>query len=153
MGGEQAGQQQQGEQRFDLHVRFKIWFKVPRQSAYFCIKFEFQYTMKKRDKILQEAKSRLVAAFGDKIKDVILFGSRAWGKPHRWSDWDFVVVVRGDSEYDWKIEQQIRYVMFELDNEYEILTQTLVITEGELAHTLRGAQPIFQKAISEGIHA
>ena len=43
--------------------------------------------MKKRDKILREAKTRLVAAFGDKIKDVVLFGSRAWGKPHRWSDW------------------------------------------------------------------
>ena len=32
--------------------------------------------LKKRDKILREAKTRLVAAFGDKIKDVInLFGS------------------------------------------------------------------------------
>ncbi|MDX2135266.1 MAG: nucleotidyltransferase domain-containing protein [Saprospiraceae bacterium] len=52
--------------------------------------------MKKRDKILHEAQTRLVAAFGDRIKDVILFGSRAWGKPTRWSDWDIVVVVRGD---------------------------------------------------------
>ena len=109
--------------------------------------------MKKRDKILQEAKARLVAAFGDKIKDVILFGSRAWGKPHRWSDYDMVVVVRGEGGYDWKVEDEIRLVMYQLDSDYDILTQTLVITEGELANTLRGAQPIFQKAISEGIYA
>jgi len=109
--------------------------------------------MKKRDKILQEAKTRLAAAFGDKIKDVILFGSRAWGKPKPWSDYDMVVVVRGQGGYNWQMEDKIRSVMYQLDSDYDILTQTLVITEGELDNTLRGAQPIFQKAISEGIYA
>ena len=107
--------------------------------------------MKKRDKILQEAKARLVAAFGDKIKDVILFGSRAWGKPHKWSDWDFVVVVRG--EYDWRFEQKVRYTMYELDDAYDILTQTLVISDLELLHSLRGRQSIFQKATTTGLYA
>ncbi len=37
--------------------------------------------MKKRDKILQTAKQCLTEQFGEKIKDVVLFGSRAWGKP------------------------------------------------------------------------
>jgi len=43
--------------------------------------------------------------------------------------------------------------MYELDSDLDILTQTLVITEGELANSLRGVQPIFQKAFSEGIYA
>jgi predicted nucleotidyltransferase len=107
--------------------------------------------MKKRDKILQEAKARLVAAFGDKIKDVILFGSRAWGKPHRWSDWDMVVIVRGEN--NWGITKQIRYVLYDMELEFDVLTQALVISEHELRHTLRGAQPIFQKALAEGIYA
>ncbi len=109
--------------------------------------------MKKRDKILREAKLRLTGQFGDKIKDVILFGSRAWGKPTRWSDWDFVVIVQGNGGYDFKTETAIRLEMYRLDSDFDILTQTLVITEGELSHTLRGAQPIFQKAISQGIYA
>lgn len=107
--------------------------------------------MKKRDKILQEAKARLVAAFGDRIKDVILFGSRAWGKPHRWSDWDFVVVVRG--EYDWRVVSEIRGIMAYLDLDFDVFTQTLVISEEELHGSLRGAQPVFQKAKQEGIYA
>ena len=107
--------------------------------------------MKKRDKILQEAKSRLVAAFGDKIKDVILFGSRAWGKPHRWSDWDFVVVVRG--EYDWRFRNAIWDVMADIDMDYNVFTQTLVISEQELMHSVRGYQPIFKDAVQNGIYA
>ncbi len=107
--------------------------------------------MKKRDKILQEAKARLVAAFGDKIKDVILFGSRAWGKPKPWSDWDFLVVVRG--EYDWKTVSEIRGIMAYLDLDFDVFTQTLVISESDLLHSLRGAQPVFQKAKLNGIYA
>ena len=108
---------------------------------------------KKRDQILREAKTRLVAAFGDQIKDVILFGSRAWGRPKPDSDWDFVVVVRGAGGYDFGTETAVRREMYRLDSDFDILTQTLVITEGELLHTLRGVQPIFQKAISQGIYA
>ena len=107
--------------------------------------------MKKRDKILQAAKQRLTAKFGDKIKDVILFGSRAWGKPTRWSDWDFVVVVRGD--YDWRFERSMCDVMADVDLDYEIVTQPLVISEDELSYSLRGRQPIFQTATQKGIYA
>jgi len=107
--------------------------------------------MKKRDKILQEAKARLVATFGERIKHVILFGSRAWGKPHRWSDWDIVVVIRGKN--NWDTTRQIRHVLYGMEMEKDILTQALVISEDELMHTLRGAQPVFQKAIAQGIYA
>lgn len=107
--------------------------------------------MLKRDKILREAKTRLVAEFGDRIKDVILFGSRAWGKPTRWSDWDFVVVVRGD--YDWRTVQSIRYIMADIDLDHDVFTQTLVVSDLELKNTFRGYEPIFVKAISQGIYA
>ena len=109
--------------------------------------------LKKRDKILREAKTRLVAAFGDKIKDVILFGSRAWGKPKPWSDYDMVVVLRGEFECDWKTIQEIRSAVNSIDWDYDVLTQTLVISDYELEHSLRGSQPIFQNAIKNGIYA
>jgi len=107
--------------------------------------------MKKRDKILQTAKQRLTEQFGEKIKDVILFGSRAWGKPTRWSDWDFVVVLRGD--YDWQTVRAIRYLMADIDMDYDVFTQTLVVSEGELQHSHERYEPVFVKAISQGIYA
>ncbi|TAK32269.1 MAG: nucleotidyltransferase domain-containing protein [Saprospiraceae bacterium] len=106
---------------------------------------------KKRDKILQAAKQRLTERFGDKIKDVILFGSRAWGKPHRWPDWDFVVVVRG--EYDWRFEHTVWEIMADIDLDYEVITQTLIISEQELNHSLRGHEPVFTDALQNGIYA
>jgi len=107
--------------------------------------------MKKRDKVLREARSRLQSGFGDKIKDVILFGSRAWGRPKPWSDWDFVVVVRGD--YDRQVVRGIRDVMAYLDLDLDVFTQTLVISEEELQHSLRGKQPLFIDATQHGIYA
>ena len=107
--------------------------------------------MKKRDKILQAAKQRLTAQFGDKIKDVILFGSRAWGKPHRWSDWDFVVVVRGG--YDWQFRFTVWEIMADIDSDFDVFTQTLIVSEEELKKTFRGYEPVFVKALSKGIYA
>ena len=107
--------------------------------------------MLKRDKILQAAKSRLTEQFGERIKDVILFGSRAWGKPTRWSDWDFVVVVRGD--YDGRTVRAIRYLMADIDADYDVFTQTLVVSEHELQHSLRGRQPVIADAMQNGIYA
>ncbi|MDX2135140.1 MAG: nucleotidyltransferase domain-containing protein [Saprospiraceae bacterium] len=107
--------------------------------------------MKKRDKILHEAKTRLVAAFGDRVKDVILFGSRAWGKPHRWSDWDFLVVVRG--EYDWAFRFTVWEIMADIDSDFDVFTQTLVVSEDELKRTFRGFEPVVVKALSQGIYA
>ncbi|MFN0015903.1 MAG: nucleotidyltransferase domain-containing protein [Saprospiraceae bacterium] len=107
--------------------------------------------MKKRDKILQAAKQRLTAAFGDKIKDVILFGSRAWGKPTRWSDYDMVVVVRGD--YDWRFRHDVSDVMTDIDLDYSVYIQALVVSENELKNTSQGYEPVFVKALSQGIYA
>ncbi len=107
--------------------------------------------MKKRDKILQMAKQRLTSKFGEKIKEVVLFGSQAWGKPTRWSDWDFVVVWKG--EYDWRTVQAIRYTMADLDMDYDIFTQTLVVSDTELRHSTQRYEPVFVKALSQGIYA
>ena len=107
--------------------------------------------MKKREKILQTAKQRLRSKFGEKIKDIVLYGSQAWGRPTSASDWDFVVVVRGD--YDWRTVQAIRYTMADLDMELGVFTQTLVVSESELKDSIERYEPIFTKALSQGIYA
>jgi len=105
----------------------------------------------KRDEILKAVKEKLTDTFGEKIKDVILFGSQAWGEPHEYSDYDFVIII--DGEYDWDFKRAVSDAMLEIDLEYEIITQTLIISDWELENSLRGKQPIFEKAVSKGIYA
>lgn len=104
-----------------------------------------------REVILAAVKDKLLETFGDKIKDVILFGSQAWGVPHEDSDWDFVIVVQG--EYDWDFKRAVGDTMCEIDVNYDIITQNLIISDWELEHSLRGKQPIFEDAIEKGIYA
>ncbi len=109
--------------------------------------------MDKRDAILKEVKKRLVASFGDMIKHVVLFGSRAWGNPQPWSDYDILVVVRKDDACDRQTIRAIRHALYSIDQQYDILTQVLVVSDFELDHTLRGRQDIFQDALQNGIYA
>ncbi len=55
---------------------------------------------KKTIRILKEIKTSLQAHFGEEIVEVILFGSRATGKSHRWSDYDLLILLK--NPYDWQ---------------------------------------------------
>lgn len=51
--------------------------------------------MEKLNTLLQEVRQRLTALYGDKLKKVILFGSRARGDAGLSSDVDLMVVLEG----------------------------------------------------------
>jgi predicted nucleotidyltransferase len=61
--------------------------------------------MKDKGTLIKELKSALVANFGEDIKDVILFGSRATGKAHKDSDYDVLIILNND--YDWEYRCRI----------------------------------------------
>ena len=73
------------------------------------------------------------------------------GKPKRWSDWDVVVVVKGD--YDWRFRHAVSDVMWSVDSDFDVYVQTLVVSEDELKYTSQGYEPVFVKALSQGIYA
>lgn len=45
------------------------------------------------DRVAVEYSERLRAALGNRIRDIILFGSRARGEQKKYSDYDFLIVV------------------------------------------------------------
>jgi len=49
---------------------------------------------------VQDAKERLRARFGNRFRSLILFGSRAWGRPHPQSDVDLCIVIEGLTQHD-----------------------------------------------------
>jgi predicted nucleotidyltransferase len=101
--------------------------------------------------LLQQLKQLLKTHFHEKIRDVILFGSRAKGTAHEYSDYDVLIVLNGG--YDWKFRDKIIDVVYDMELEYDVLFDKFVISTDELQHSSRGAQPIFTNAIQNGVYA
>lgn len=107
--------------------------------------------MNNEKSILRELKKLLRQRFGEAIKDVILFGSRTAGTAHEDSDYDMLIVINGD--YDWQFREQVSDIVYDLELKYDVLIDQFLISTGELQNSLRGAQPVFVNAIKNGIYA
>lgn len=99
--------------------------------------------------VLNDLSDLLRARFTDNLKDVVLFGSQADGKVHKDSDYDFLIILK--QKADWKTEREISDICYEIDLKYNIITDTHILSESEFS-TLRGKQPIFVNALSNGLH-
>lgn len=99
-------------------------------------------------KILKEIKSLLVQRFGDEITKVVLFGSQARETSQEYSDYDILVILNHD--YDWQMKRKISHSCYEIDLKYDIITDVKVISRNEL-HSLKGKQPFIVNAMKEGI--
>ena len=100
--------------------------------------------------VLNDLSALLKSRFADNLKDVVLFGSQADRKAHQDSDYDFLIILK--QKADWKTEREISDLCYEIDLKYNIITDTHILSESEFT-TLRGKQPIFVNALSNGIHA
>lgn len=107
--------------------------------------------MKNKRTIIKELKSALVAHCGEDIKEVILFGSRSTGKAHKDSDYDVLIIVNKD--YDWRHEDRIISVVYDLELKYDIFIDLKIISLNELHHTIKGIHPLYRDAMHEGIYA
>ncbi len=106
--------------------------------------------MKNKTKIIQQLKKALKSKYGDRIKNLILFGSQASGTAAEYSDYDVLIITR--EKPDWRIEREISDICYEIELEHDIFIDTLIISEPELG-TIRGKQPIYLNALKNGIYA
>ncbi|OFX51643.1 MAG: hypothetical protein A2046_09795 [Bacteroidetes bacterium GWA2_30_7] len=100
--------------------------------------------------ILSDLKKHLQNKYGNSIKDVILFGSRARGDSMEFSDYDILIVL--NTNYSWRDEDKILDLCYDIDLKYNILIDAHLISKNEL-NTIRGRQPVFINAIKSGIYA
>lgn len=100
--------------------------------------------------ILKELKNCLQKGYKNSVKDIILFGSQAYGKPNEDSDYDVLIVLEKD--YTARDENQIFDLCYDINLKYNIIIDAHLISERELG-TIKGKQPIFTKAIKSGIYA
>ncbi len=107
--------------------------------------------MKHKRTIIKELKAALAAQFGEDIKEVILFGSRVTGKAHKESNYDVLVILTND--YDWEYRYRITSVVYDLELKYDIFIDLKIISTNELYQTIKGKHPLYQDAMLEGIYA
>jgi predicted nucleotidyltransferase len=101
--------------------------------------------------ILKELKQYLITGFGDDIVDVILFGSQASGKATEDSDFDILVVVAND--YNWQMRDRIMDKAFDIGLKYQVLFDIHLLSLNEKRNSLRGKEPLIVNAIERGIYA
>jgi predicted nucleotidyltransferase len=99
--------------------------------------------------ILNEFKRELRSLYGDRLKDVILFGSHARGEARADSDIDVMVVLRGDVAPGREIDRMID-VITELSLKYGVLLSVVPVAEDKY---LRRNSPLLLNVRREGIPA
>ena len=97
---------------------------------------------------VKNLKKLLVAKFPKTIDRIILYGSRIGNTNERFSDYDILVILK--SKYDWKLKKRIRDTAFDIDVEYNILTDMKVISSSEL-NSIKSELPFIQEALSRGL--
>lgn len=99
-------------------------------------------------KILKQLKKSLIQRFSNDIDRIVLFGSQCKGTDQPYSDYDVLVVLK--SGYDWRKEEEISNICYQVDLQYDIYTDVKVISLKEL-DSLKGKQPFIINAMEEGI--
>lgn len=109
----------------------------------------FQINMAPGIHIVKDLKEKLQNEFGVNVVEVILFGSRLTGKANEYSDYDVLIILSKKPSWDQK--RKISEICYDIELQNDILIDSHILSESEL-HSLRGKQPIFQRAIRKGIH-
>jgi predicted nucleotidyltransferase len=84
------------------------------------------------------------------ISEIILFGSRTKIKKSK-ADYDLVVIT--NKKHNWQDKELILNELYDIEVEFDILTDLHIISKSEIENSLRGAEPIFQNAFKYGIYA
>ena len=100
--------------------------------------------------ILKSFKNILIDHFENDIKHLILFGSQATGQATKFSDYDLLIILNND--YDWKYRDKITDIIYDFELEENVLFDIHLLSVRELEDSAKGAEPIFENALKDGIY-
>jgi uncharacterized protein len=107
--------------------------------------------MHDRIKILNKLKIDLTSVLGDKILQVILFGSWLRNEGNAWSDLDVLIVT--SEILTWKEKSVVRDVCYDISVDFEILVDSKIISQYEIENSFWGKHPLITDALKSGIYA
>lgn len=91
---------------------------------------------------------RLLDRYPDRIRQVVLFGSKARGDSGAWSDIDILVVVDDD---DWRFQHAISNVASRVSLENDVLIGPRVVGQERWERMRRDRFSLYLNIASEGI--
>lgn len=97
--------------------------------------------------ILEELKQRLGDLYGDRLVELVLFGSQARGDAEEGSDIDVLVVLR-DTAIPEPEMQKARDIIYELSYGHDTLISCVYMDQEKLA---RGQGPLVRNVLREGV--
>lgn len=97
--------------------------------------------------ILQELKEKLSNLYGDRLADLILYGSQARGDAEDGSDIDVLIVLR-DNVISPEDTQKARDIVYELSYDHNTVVSCVYIDHKTF---LRGQGPLVRNVLREGI--
>jgi predicted nucleotidyltransferase len=97
---------------------------------------------------LTEYVSRLLAAERQRIREVILFGSKARGDPSADSDLDVLVIV---DHYDHQIDHLVTGTASRVSLEYDTLLNTHIVTAARWAEMRQWTATLWQQVQRDGV--
>jgi len=107
--------------------------------------------MKKNLIILKIVRDNLFNELGEKILDVILFGSRTGKHSNPDSDFDILIIINGS--LTWQEKNKIRSICYDISLDQDILIDSKIVTKQEIETSFWGKHPMIVDAILNGIHA
>ena len=86
---------------------------------------------------------------GDKLREVILYGSYARGDFKEWSDVDIMVLANADDLECKRLDNELMNTLFDLDNHMNLLLSVMV-TPNARFERMKGAYPFYRNVMKEG---
>jgi len=110
---------------------------------------ELKYLTDTEKKAVEELSSILRKTYGNEIKEIRLFGSKARGDFEKYSDIDIFVVF--DREVDWKFEEEIDAFLYEIETKYGVFFNLILYSSKQLKDSKIQALPLINNIRKEGI--
>lgn len=107
--------------------------------------------MSDKIEILNQLKKNLKKVLGDKIQNVILFGSWIRNEGNEYSDLDVLIVT--DVILSWQQKNLVRDVCSDISLDYEILVDSKIISQGEIDTKFWGKHPLITDSLKTGVYA
>ena len=113
------------------------------------INFQCQFTEMQLDFIGQSVVRAASQVCGDKLRDVIIYGSYALGDFHEWSDVDIMVLADTDENECRVIDDLLMRTLIELDNRMNLLLY-IAVTPYDRFERMKDVYPLYRNVDREG---
>lgn len=98
--------------------------------------------------VLDQFCSRTREAFGSRVRELVLFGSRARGEGHEDSDVDVCVVI---DDLDWREKRDVFAITGDLLAKHDVLISAFVVSTAHMNHLRARERLIAREIESEGV--